>query len=116
MSEMGRVLLLGCAGQLGQELWRTFASSGEVTAVDRESVDLADVDQVRALVRRERPNLIVNAAAYTAVDRAESEPELAMAINGHAPGILADVPEKLLHLLRTDLAGFVHDDDRTARH
>ena len=90
MSDQPRVLIVGNAGQVGVELQRNFASFGEVVGVDRESVDLADADQVRALVRRVKPEIILNAAAYTAVDRAESERELAMAVNAHAPRILAE--------------------------
>jgi dTDP-4-dehydrorhamnose reductase len=90
MSGLPRVLIVGNAGQVGVELQRSFAGSGEVVGVDRESVDLAQADQVRALVRCVEPEIILNAAAYTAVDRAESEPELAMAINAEAPRILAE--------------------------
>jgi len=85
-----RILIVGNAGQLGRELERLFAGLGPLIAVDRESVDLADADQTRALVRRAEPDLILNAAAYTAVDRAESEPELAHAINAQAPRVLAE--------------------------
>jgi len=85
-----RILIVGNAGQLGRELERIFTGVGPIVAVDRESVDLADADQTRALVRRAEPDLILNAAAYTAVDRAESEPELAHAINAQAPGVLAE--------------------------
>lgn len=85
-----RVLIVGNAGQLGRELEGLFAGVGPVIAVDRESVDLADADQTRALVRRASPDIILNAAAYTAVDRAESEPVLAFAINEQAPRILAE--------------------------
>jgi dTDP-4-dehydrorhamnose reductase len=85
-----RILILGNAGQLGRELESIFAGIGPIVAVDRESVDLADADQTRALVRRAAPNLILNAAAYTAVDRAESERELAYAINEQAPRVLAE--------------------------
>ena len=85
-----RILIVGNAGQLGRELESIFAGGGPIIAVDRESVDLADADQTRALVRRAAPDLILNAAAYTAVDRAESESELAYAINAHAPRILAE--------------------------
>jgi dTDP-4-dehydrorhamnose reductase len=90
MSGLARVLIVGAAGQVGVELQRSFAGCGEIIAVDRESVDLADADQTRALVRRAKPDLILNAAAYTAVDRAESEPEVAAAINAQAPRILAE--------------------------
>jgi dTDP-4-dehydrorhamnose reductase len=94
MSGLPRVLIVGNAGQVGIELQRSFTGCGEIIGVDRESVDLAQADQVRALVRRVEPEIILNAAAYTAVDRAESEPELAMAINAEAPRILA---EEALH-------------------
>jgi dTDP-4-dehydrorhamnose reductase len=90
MSNQPRVLIVGNAGQVGVELQRSFAGFGEIIGVDRESVDLADANQVRALVRRVEPAIILNAAAYTAVDRAESETELAMAINAEAPRIMAE--------------------------
>jgi dTDP-4-dehydrorhamnose reductase len=90
MSGLSRVLIVGAAGQVGVELQRSFAGCGEIIAVDRESVDLADADQTRALVRRVEPDLILNAAAYTAVDRAESESEVARSINAQAPRILAE--------------------------
>lgn len=90
MSGLARVLIVGAAGQVGVELRRSFQGCGEIFAVDREIVDLADADQTRAMVRRVEPDLILNAAAYTAVDRAESEPELAMAINVQTPRILAE--------------------------
>jgi len=85
-----KILVLGASGQVGIELQRSFAGFGEIIAADRDRVDLSGPDQIRDAVRRTRPDVILNAAAYTAVDRAESEPELAMAINGHAPGILAE--------------------------
>jgi dTDP-4-dehydrorhamnose reductase len=89
-SEKPAILIVGAAGQVGRELQRTFADCGPIVAVDRESIDLAVPDQIRELVRRVQPRIILNAAAYTAVDRAESEPELAMAINADAPRILAE--------------------------
>jgi len=85
-----RILIVGNAGQLGRELERFFAGVGPIVAVDRESVDLADPDQTRDLVRRTAPDVILNAAAYTAVDRAESEMPLAHAINALAPRVLAE--------------------------
>ncbi len=85
-----RILIVGNAGQLGRELERVFAGVGPIVAVDRESVDLADPDQTRALVRHAAPDVILNAAAYTAVDRAESEMALAHAINALAPRVLAE--------------------------
>ncbi len=85
-----RILVTGGAGQLGWELRRTLAIFGEVVAPSRDILDLASVDSIVAAVRGVRPSLIVNAAAYTAVDKAESESELAMKINGDAPRILAE--------------------------
>ncbi len=89
-SRIPRILIVGNAGQLGRELEKSFADVGSIVAVDRESVDLADPNQTRDLVRRAAPDVILNAAAYTAVDRAESEMPLAHAINAHAPRVLAE--------------------------
>jgi dTDP-4-dehydrorhamnose reductase len=85
-----RILITGGAGQVGWELRRTLAILGEVVAPSRDTLDLASADSIVAAVRGVRPNLIVNAAAYTAVDKAESESGLAMKINGDAPRILAE--------------------------
>lgn len=90
MIDFGQILIVGSAGQVGLELQRSFAGAGNLLCYDRAEVDLADPDQVRSMVRATAPDLILNAAAYTAVDRAESEPELAMAINAVAPSILAE--------------------------
>jgi dTDP-4-dehydrorhamnose reductase len=84
------VLLTGANGQVGFELARALQGLGRIVAVDRSRCDLADLDGLRRVVRQVRPDLIVNAAAYTAVDRAEDEFELAMRINGEAPGVLAE--------------------------
>ncbi len=99
MAEQPRILIVGAAGQVGIELQRSFADFGRIVALDRESVDLVDADQTRALVRRVQPDVILNAAAYTAVDRAESERSLAMAINATAPRILAEEALRLDALL-----------------
>ncbi|MBL0142237.1 MAG: dTDP-4-dehydrorhamnose reductase [Betaproteobacteria bacterium] len=85
-----RILLVGTSGQVGFELASTLAPLGEVHGFDFPALDLADPDSIVAACRAVRPSLIVNAAAYTAVDKAESEPALAQAINGTAPGILAE--------------------------
>src|SRR5579875_3776989 len=85
-----RVLIVGNAGQLGRELERSFAGFGSVIGVNRGTVDLADAASLRAAVRSAAPDVILNAAAYTAVDRAESEPELAHAVNAAAPAVLAE--------------------------
>ncbi len=95
MNGMSPILIVGAAGQVGRELQRAFAGCGSIAAVDRESVDLAVPDQIRELVRRVQPRILLNAAAYTAVDRAESEPDLARAINAVAPRILAEEARSL---------------------
>ncbi|MFO1153184.1 MAG: dTDP-4-dehydrorhamnose reductase [Rhodospirillales bacterium] len=87
---MAPILLLGRQGQVGWELARTLAPLAPVIGLARDDLDLADPDAIRRAVRRAQPRLIVNAAAYTQVDKAETETELAMAINGTAPGILAE--------------------------
>jgi dTDP-4-dehydrorhamnose reductase len=90
-----KILLTGKNGQVGWELQRTLAPLGEVVAVDRQTLDLADPDSIRAVIREIKPHLIVNPAAYTAVDKAESEPELAQAVNGIAPGVMAEEAKRL---------------------
>lgn len=89
------ILLLGKNGQVGWELQRSLAPLGKLVALGSAECDLANPDQLRDTVRSIKPALIVNAAAYTAVDKAESEPELARKINGIAPGILAEEAKKL---------------------
>jgi dTDP-4-dehydrorhamnose reductase len=91
---MSKILLLGKNGQVGWELQRSLAILGEVVAVDTDSappwrVDFRDSESLAALVRAVAPTLIVNAAAHTAVDKAESEPDLVFAINAAAVGTLA---------------------------
>jgi dTDP-4-dehydrorhamnose reductase len=85
-----KLLVVGHLGQVGVELQRVLAPLGELWLADKESVDLARPSTIRELMHRTCPDLVVNAAAYTAVDRAESEPELAHAVNSIAPGILAE--------------------------
>ncbi len=87
---MMKILLIGKNGQIGWELRRTLASLGEVVEVDFPDIDLSNEVSTRGWMRRIRPQVVVNAAAYTAVDKAENEAELAMAINGTAPGVLAE--------------------------
>jgi len=107
-----RILLLGKTGQVGWELERTLAPLGEVLALDLPEIDLADADGVRRLVRDTRPEIIVNAAAYTAVDRAETEPGLAMAVNGIAPGILAEEAKALRACLIHYSTDYVFDGEK----
>ena len=85
-----QITLLGKHGQLGWELQRTLAPLGSITALDFPEIDLAQSDTYTSILDELRPGVIVNTAAYTAVDQAESEPEIAMAVNGDAPGILAE--------------------------
>ena len=85
-----KLLLLGADGQVGWELRRSLAALGEVVTAGRtEGADLAQPQAVAALAERVAPQVIVNAAAYTAVDRAEQEPALAHAVNAESPGALA---------------------------
>ncbi|RTL57733.1 MAG: dTDP-4-dehydrorhamnose reductase [Rhodocyclaceae bacterium] len=90
-----KFLLLGKNGQLGWELQRALAPLGDVIALGRDEADLADTDSLSAQVEALRPQVIVNAAAYTAVDKAEAEEPLAQAINGDAPAHLAQLAHKL---------------------
>ncbi len=85
-----KILVLGNTGQLGWELQRTLAPLGEVIGCDYPTIDLSQSTLIRQVIQQTQPQIIVNATAYTAVDRAESEPELALAINGIAPGLLAE--------------------------
>jgi len=108
-----RILLTGRNGQVGWELERKLAPLGEVIATERATLDLADPDAIRRVVRETKPDVIVNAAAYTAVDKAESEPELAMRINGIAPGVLAEEAKRLGALLLHYSTDYVFDGDKT---
>ena len=89
------ILLIGKTGQIGWELERALAPLAPVVALSRRELDLTDTDAIRRRVRETAPGLIVNAAAYTAVDAAEEEPALAMAVNGTAPGVLAEEAKRL---------------------
>jgi dTDP-4-dehydrorhamnose reductase len=84
------VLLFGAAGQLGHELATRLSVLGPVTALTRQQIDLSNATALRSLLQAVRPALIVNAAAYTAVDKAEQEPALAQAINATAPAVMAE--------------------------
>lgn len=85
-----KILLIGKNGQIGWELRRTLAPMGTITALGRKEMDLSDEHSIRRALRSDKYDLIVNAAAYTAVDRAEEESDLAMAVNAIAPGIMAE--------------------------
>ena len=107
-----KILLAGNAGQLGWELQRLLPPLGDIFAFDRAEIDLADAEQTRAVVRDFRPDVIVNAAAYTAVDGAEKEPEAAFAINARAPGVLAEEAAKLGALMVHYSTDYVFDGSK----
>jgi dTDP-4-dehydrorhamnose reductase len=107
------VLLTGADGQVGFELARSLAQHGELVALNRAALDLADADAIVAKVREIRPHLIVNAGAYTAVDRAETERDLAFAVNARAPGILAEEVRRLGAVLIHYSTDYVFDGLRT---
>lgn len=111
-----KVLLLGKNGQVGWELQRSLAPLGELVALDRHSTladggcgDLSDLNGLNETVLRLRPDVIVNAAAHTAVDKAESEPELARALNATAPGVLAEAAHAVGALLVHYSTDYVFD-------
>ena len=112
-----KILLLGKNGQLGWELQRSLAPIGQLMALDRHSTegcgDLANLQGLAATVRALRPDVIVNAAAHTAVDKAESEPALARTVNALAPGVLAQEAAQLGALLVHYSTDYVFDGSGT---
>lgn len=96
---MTAILLTGRTGQTGWELQRALAPLGQVIATGRGELDLADPDSIRAALRQAKPAIIVNAGGFTAVDEVEQQPELAMRVNGVAPGVLAEEAKRLGALL-----------------
>ena len=114
MSQTPRVLIVGAAGQVGTELRRSFAVYGELLVADRKDADLAHPEQMHELVRRVEPDVILNEAAYTAVDRAEQERELAFAINAEAPKVLAEEARRQDALLVHYSTDYIFDGSKTA--
>jgi dTDP-4-dehydrorhamnose reductase len=108
-----RILLTGAGGQVGWELRRTLGALGDVVAVDADTLDLCDADAVRRYVRDLAPTLIVNPAAYTAVDKAESDAARARAVNAVAPGVLAEEAALLGALLVHYSTDYVFDGGGT---
>jgi dTDP-4-dehydrorhamnose reductase len=104
-----KILLTGRNGQLGWELARALAPLGVLTAYDRTTLNLAKPDQIAAAVHAVEPDIIVNAAAYTAVDRAESEPDAAFVVNAIAPGLLAEGAKRIGALLIHYSTDYVFD-------
>lgn len=109
-----KILLTGKNGQVGWELQRTLAPLGQVVTMDHQTMDLSNPDSIRSVIREVKPDLIVNPAAYTAVDKAESEPELAMAVNGIAPGIMAEEAKKLGAAMIHYSTDYVFDGSKTS--
>jgi dTDP-4-dehydrorhamnose reductase len=106
-----RLLVTGRTGQIGWELQGALAPLGTVIALDRSAMDVASPDSIRRAIRDAKPEIIVNAAAYTHVDRAESEPDLAMKVNGVAPGIMAEEAKRLGAILVHYSTDYVFDGE-----
>jgi dTDP-4-dehydrorhamnose reductase len=104
-----KILVFGRIGQLGWELRHKLVCLGQLIQVDYPEIDFCNHDSIRGAVRAAEPAVIVNAAAYTAVDKAESEPEMAMAINGTAPGVLAEEAKRLGSILVHYSTDYVFD-------
>tara|TARA_R110000737_G_scaffold2923_18_gene10093 strand:- start:232532 stop:233419 length:888 start_codon:yes stop_codon:yes gene_type:complete len=107
-----KLLLLGADGQVGWELRRSLASLGELIACDRSMANLEDQEQLRSLIQLVSADVVVNAGAYTAVDRAESEPELAKRINADAPGVIAEECKRLGALMVQYSTDYVFDGEK----
>lgn len=108
------ILLIGSSGQVGHDLSEVLPRAGEVTALDRQKLDLTTPDEIRRAIRSSRPAWIVNAAAYTAVDKAESEEALARAINAEAPRVMAEEARKIGACLVHYSTDYVFDGRKTA--
>ncbi len=111
-----KILVIGANGQVAWELLPCLQTLGNVIVASRNStnyIDLANADSIRAIIRKLQPNIIVNAAAYTAVDQAEQQPELAAAINGTAPGILAEEAKRIQALLIHYSTDYVFNGNNT---
>jgi len=109
---MQRILVPGRNGQVGWELQGALAPLGTVIGLDRSGMDLTSPDSIRRAIRDAQPDVIVNAAAYNNVDRAESEPDLAMKVNGIAPGIMAEEAKRLGAVLIHYSTDYVFDGER----
>lgn len=109
-----KILVTGHSGQVARELALALAGQGELLVLGRDRLDLADSEAIRQRVRAERPDLIINAAAHTAVDLAESEPEVAFALNATAPGVLAEEAAALGAPLIHYSTDYVFDGRKTA--
>ena len=106
---MKKILILGCYGQVGWELCRTLAPLGQIFAHDRDTFDLSSPDFTRRTLQEMKPHVIVNAAAYTAVDKAETDEKACMTVNAHVPQILAEEAKKLKAVLVHYSTDYVFD-------
>ena len=109
-----KILVTGCNGQVGWELVRCLQPLGEVIAADRRQMDLSDLDGIKATLRNVAPDVIVNAAAYTAVDKTEDNEVEANLINGQAPGVLATEAKQLGALLIHYSTDYVFDGKKSS--
>ncbi|KZL48592.1 NAD(P)-dependent oxidoreductase [Nodularia spumigena CENA596] len=107
------ILLLGSNGQVGQELEKILSPKHKIIPLARPKIDLTQPDKLRQIIREIQPQIIINAAAYTAVDKAETEPELAKAINAIAPQIIAEESQKLGCFLIHFSTDYVFDGQQT---
>jgi len=111
---MMKIVLIGKNGQLGGEFQRILPILGDVIALDREELDICDLDAIQKTLNELKPGLIINASAYTDVDRAEKETELAMNINARAPGVMAETARKLGAALIHYSTDYVFDGKKNA--
>lgn len=109
-----RIVLAGKKGQVGAELNTMLPRLGELSAFDRDRLDLANPSQIREAIRETKPDVIVNAAAYTAVDQAEKEPALARAVNAEAPAVMAEEAKKSGALLLHYSTDYVFDGSKNS--
>lgn len=119
MNSKKKILLISCTGQVGAELWRGLQPLGDVIPADQNlttvaRLDLTNEKQIREIIQQVKPNIIVNAAAYTAVDKAEQDQKTAMAINGTALEILADLAKQTNALLVHYSTDYVFDGTKNA--
>ncbi|WP_024575202.1 MULTISPECIES: dTDP-4-dehydrorhamnose reductase [unclassified Afipia] len=109
---MKTILLFGKNGQIGSALQTVLRTRGAVVALDRTTCDLSDVDQLRSVIGSVKPDIIVNAAAYTAVDRAESDKDLCFRVNSLAPAVMAEAASRLNAVLVHYSTDYVFSGDK----
>lgn len=107
-----KIVIVGRNGQVAWELRAALAYLGSVSCVGRPELDLTDPESLRKGVHQLQPDVLINAAAYTAVDQAESEPDLAMKVNAEAPGVLAEEAKRAGALFITYSSDYVFDGEK----